>query len=150
MATNRDFKDLFFELSNAGADFLVVGGHAVMFYTVPRFTKDLDIWVRPTATNAQRVYSALLRFGAPMADLGVADLAVPGTIFQIGVAPNRVDILTSIDAVEFDDAWARRTPSTYDGVPIAMIGLDDLMTNKRAVGRDQDLVDAKLLERTRR
>jgi hypothetical protein len=88
MATNPDFRDLLSELSSEGAEFLVVGAHAVMFYTVPRYTKDLDLWVRPTLENAERVHRALVRFGAPMSDLTAADLARPGTIFQIGIAPN--------------------------------------------------------------
>ena len=91
-----------------GAEFLIVGAHAVMFHTVPRYTKDLDIWVRPAPENAERVYRALVRFGAPMANLTVHDLGVPGTLFQIGIAPNRVDVLTSIDGVGFEEAWNRR------------------------------------------
>ena len=106
MAANPDFKDLFSELYAAHAEFLVVGAHAVMFYTAPRYTKDLDVWVRPTAGNAARVHRALTAFGAPMSDLTNDDLARPGTIFQIGVAPNRVDILTSIEGVDFETAWA--------------------------------------------
>ena len=137
------------ELSSEGAEFLVVGAHAVMFYTVPRYTKDLDLWVRPTLENAERVHRALVRFGAPMSDLTVADLASPGTIFQIGIAPNRVDVITSIDAVDFEDAWTRRVASTYGGVSIALLSADDLLVNKRAVGRKQDLLDVELLERER-
>jgi hypothetical protein len=138
VATNHDFKDLFSALSAAGADFLLVGGHAVMFYTVPRFTKDLDIWVRPTLENARRVHAALSQYGAPMADLTIDDLAVPGTIFQIGVAPNRIDVVTAIDGVDFDGAWTRRTASTYDGIPISILSKPDLVANKRAVGRELD------------
>lgn len=85
-------------------------------------------------------------FGAPLSDLTAADLATPGTIFQIGVAPNRVDVLTSIDAVSFEDAWKRRTASTYGGVPISLLSVEDLLTNKRAVGRKQDLLDVERLE----
>lgn len=147
MATNPDFKDLLSALSVEGAEFIVVGAHAVMFYTCPRYTKDLDVWVRPTHQNAERVYRALRAFGAPMADLTVDDLAVEGTIFQIGIAPNRVDIITSIDAVTFEEAWQRRVPSTYGGVPISLLSIADLLTNKRAVGRRQDLLDIEWLER---
>jgi hypothetical protein len=146
MATNPDFRDLLSALSAEGADFIVVGAHAVMFHTSPRYTKDLDVWVRPTRANAERVHRALGVFGAPMADLTVDDLAVPGTIFQIGIAPNRVDIITSIDAVTFDEAWPRRVPSTYGGVRIALLSIDDLLTNKRAAGRKQDLLDVERLE----
>jgi hypothetical protein len=126
MATNPDFRDLLSALSVEGAEFIVVGAHAVMFYTHPRYTKDLDVWVRPTQRNAEGVYRALRAFGAPMADLTVDDLATPGTIFQIGIAPNRIDILTSIEAVTFEEAWQRRVLSTYGGVPISLLSIDDL------------------------
>jgi len=146
MATNPDFRDLLSALSAEGAEFLIVGAHAVMLYTTPRYTKDLDLWVRPTPENAARAHRALAAFGAPMADLTVDDLATPGTIFQIGIAPNRVDILTAIEAVTFEEAWARRVSSAYGGVPIALLSLEDLLTNKRAVGRRQDLLDVEKLE----
>jgi hypothetical protein len=99
-----------------------------------------------SALSAERVYRALRTFGAPLADLTPDDLATPGTIFQIGVAPNRIDLLTSIDAVSFEEAWPRRSASTYGGVPIAILSVDDLLTNKRAVGRKQDLLDVERLE----
>jgi hypothetical protein len=150
MATNPDFSDLFSALFAAGAELIVVGAHAVMFHTAPRFTKDLDIWVRPSRENAERVRRALIAFGAPVADLTVNDLSVKGTIFQIGVAPNRIDVLTSIDAVEFEDAYPRSVPSTYGGVPVRMLSVEDLLANKRAVGRKQDEIDVENLERARR
>jgi hypothetical protein len=93
MGINRDFRDLLSELSDLEARFLVVGAHAVIFHTTPRYTKDLDIWVEPAPENASRVYEALARFGAPLDDLTVADLSTPGTIFQIGVEPNRIGVL---------------------------------------------------------
>ena len=150
MATNPDFKDLFSALCAEDAEFLVVGAHAVMLFTAPRYTKDLDVWVRPSAANATCVHRALTTFGAPMADLTVDDLAVEGTIFQIGIAPNRIDVLTSIEAVSFVDAWKRRVPSTYGDVPIHVLSIEDLLTNKRAVGRPQDLLDVENLERRER
>ena len=146
MAANPDFKDLFVALCDQQADFIVVGAHAVMIFTEPRYTKDLDVWIRPSSDNAARAYRALLAFGAPMADLTEADLATPGVIFQIGVPPNRIDIITAIDGVAFDDAWPRRVKSTYDGVPIAILALLDLIQNKRAAGRKQDLLDLEQLE----
>ena len=149
MATNPDFEDLFRALCDQGAEFIVVGGHAVMFYTEPRFTKDMDIWVRPSMENAGCVYEALVHFGAPMADLEVSDLATEGTIFQLGVAPNRIDIVTRIEAVDFDEAWQNRQQSTYGGVPISLLGYDELLRNKRAVGRLQDQIDVEKLERAR-
>lgn len=146
MASNPDFKDLFSALSVAGARFIVVGAHAVMSYTAPRYTKDLDVWVDPTEENAGRVHAALLAFGAPMSDLAVQDLAVPGTILQIGVEPNRIDIITSIEGVEFTGAWERRAHSSYDGIPIGILGISDLLANKRLVNRDQDRIDVRNLE----
>ncbi len=146
MASNRDFKDLFSALSAADARFLVVGAHAVMLYTAPRYTKDLDVWVEPTRENAERVHAALIAFGAPMSDLTVEDLAEVGTIFQMGVEPNRIDVVTSIDGVEFPGAWDRSTSSTYDGVFIRLLGIADLLANKKLVNRDQDRIDVARLE----
>ena|SRR5450432_1445953 len=117
-----------------------------MRYTAPRYTKDLHVWVEPTPENARRVHAALIAFGAPMSDLGMDDLAVAGTIFQIGVEPNRIDVITSIDGVEFAGAWDRSTQSTYDGIPIQILGISDLLTNKRLVNRDQDRIDVAKLE----
>jgi hypothetical protein len=146
MATNPDFKDLFAALFDAQADFIVVGAHAVMVYTEPRYTKDLDVWVRPTPENAARVFRALEAFGAPLADLRVEDLATEGVVFQIGVAPNRIDILTAIDGVAFEEAWTRRGRSNYAGIPISLLSQDHLIRNKRAAGRPQDLLDLAKLE----
>jgi len=148
--TNPDFSDLFSELSAAGADFIVVGAHAVMFYAAPRYTKDLDIWVRPSRENAERVYRALAAFGAPLDELAVDDLAVEGTVFQLGMAPNRIDVVTSITGVDFAGAWQRKVATTYGQVPIHVLAIDDLMVNKRAVGRRQDLIDLEHLERARK
>ena len=133
MAVNPDFRDLFHALSAAEASFLVVGAHAVMYFTEPRYTKDLDIWVRPDAANAVKVWGALAAFGAPLHDLTVEDLSRQGTIFQIGIAPNRIDILTSIDGVQFDEAWPRRVHSSYGDVPIALLSILTTMPVRRQV-----------------
>ena len=149
MPVNPDFKDLFFELSVAEARFLVVGAHAVIYYTAPRYTKDLDIWIDPTLKNASRVYGALSRFGAPMETLEVEDLATPGTIFQIGVEPNRIDVITAIEGLVFGEAWEHGVHSTYGEIPIVLLSLNDLLVNKRSVGRPQDLLDVDALERAK-
>src|ERR1700733_6556647 len=141
MGTNPDFSDLLSALNAAGAEFLVVGAHAVMVYTSPRYTKDLDIWTRPSRENARRVRAALQAFGAPLADLSEEDLATEGTIFQIGVAPNRIDVITTVDALDFAACFARATRTSYGGVPIRVLAKDDLLINKKAVGRPQDIVD---------
>lgn len=145
MPTNPDFRDLLSELNAAGAEFLVVAAHAVMFFTEPRFTKDLDIWVGCDRRNAVRVHRALETFGAPLTDLSVDDLSVEGTIFQIGVPPNRIDVLTSIAALDFPSAHLRAVATSYGGVPIWILSAEDLITNKRAVGRKQDEIDVEKL-----
>jgi hypothetical protein len=147
VATNPDFRDLFVALSDAGAEYLVVGAHAVMFYTEPRSTKDIDVWVRPDADNGARVYRALAAFGAPLYDVTPDDFSVPGTIFQIGVAPNRIDVITSIDAVDFEEAWSTRVATAYGGAPIHLLSRDLLLRNKKAVNRLQDQLDVERLER---
>lgn len=148
MAINPDFSDLFAELNAAGARYLLVDGYALAIHAQPRFTKDLDVWVDPDAANAVRVHAALTSFGAPMSSLTAADLESPGLIFQIGIPPNRIDILTTIDGVEFHDAWSLRLATTYGDQPIAVIAKADLVRNKRATGRAQDALDAENLERS--
>jgi hypothetical protein len=147
MQVNPDFRDLFAELNAAGAEYLLVGGYALAVHAAPRFTKDLDVWVDPRTENAARVRAALERFGAPLQDLTESDLATPGIVFQIGVPPNRIDVLTAIDGVSFHEAWPERIETTYGGERVPVIGRRHLIQNKRASGRPQDLVDADLLER---
>ena len=143
---NRDFVEILSALCAAGAEFLIIGAHALAAHGIPRATGDLDIWVRPTPSNAERVLIALRNFGAPLFDLTAADLARADTVFQIGIVPCRIDILTSISGVEFDEAWTRRMSIEVEGLPVACIGRADLMTNKRAAGRPQDLADVARLE----
>lgn len=104
MATNRDFRDLFCELNRGSVRYLVVGGYAVAFHGRPRYTKDLDVWVDPDPANATRVWAALAAFGAPLREVPPAGFATPGRVFQIGVAPDRIDIINRIDGVEFPEA----------------------------------------------
>jgi hypothetical protein len=127
-------------------EFLVVGAYALAAYGFPRATGDMDIWIRCCEENAQRVWRALQRFGAPLQNLMLKDLYAPDTVFQIGVAPCRIDILTSIDAVTFEDAWPHRQPVEVEGQRFAVIGRDHLVQNKKAVGRPQDLADIARLQ----
>jgi hypothetical protein len=143
---NPDFSDMLSALSAEGVEYLLVGAYAMAVHGVPRATSALDVWVRPSPENAGRVFKALARFGAPLSELTVSDLAKPGTVFQIGVAPHRVDVLTAIDGVSFDDAWPRRATTRVSGLEIPVIGRDDLIRNKRATGRPRDLADADRLE----
>ena len=147
MAINPDFRDLFAALNDAGARYLLVGGYALAVHSVPRFTKDLDVWTDPNPENAGRILEALRHFGAPTTSLEEVDLAHAGTVFQIGVAPNRIDVITAIDGVLFSDAWPARVKARYGDQTIGVIGRAHLIANKRATGRPQDLLDAESLER---
>jgi len=133
-------------LSDAGADYLVVGAHALAAHGHPRATGELDIWVRPTKANAGRVWQAIERFGAPRRNLRCEDFCTPDTVFQIGVEPNRIDILTSIDGVDFDEAWLDRRPTTIAEISFHVLGREQLLKNKRASGRPKDLADVACLE----
>ena len=146
MPINPDFRDLFAALNAANARYLLVGGYAVAFHAQPRFTKDLDVWTEPEAANAARVHQALREFGAPLQQLTTSDLERKGTIFQIGVPPNRIDIVTAIDGVEFSEAWPDHSETTYGGQVVPVIGRRHLIRNKRATGRPQDLLDLEMLE----
>ena|SRR5438034_7820521 len=143
---NRDFVEMLSELFAANVDFIVVGAHALAAHGVPRATGDLDIWVRPSPDNAQRVLEALGRFGAPLFDLTVADLCRSDTVFQIGQPPARIDILSGISGVDFDEAWAKRMTVSIGGLDVALLSRDDFIANKRAAGRAKDLADLALLE----
>jgi len=147
---NRDFKDLFSALNAAEVRYLVVGAYAVTFHARPRFTQDLDVWIDPESANAGRAWKALAAFGAPMRDVSAADLSQPGLVVQIGVAPNRIDILTQIEGVEFAAAWERRSVGTYGVCPIHVLSRADLIANKRLLGRPQDLLDVQALEEAQR
>ncbi len=143
---NRDFRDLLSALNDQGAEYLVVGAHALAAHGHVRATKDLDVWVRPVSENAARVLAALESFGAPLHDLTRADLVKPGIVFQIGVPPVRIDLLTSIDGVAFEEAWKERLRTHFAGVGVGVLSRAHLIRNKRASGRLQDLADVERLE----
>jgi hypothetical protein len=146
MPGNPDFSDLFSALNAEAVEYLVAGAHAVIYHTAPRYTKDLDVWVNPVPENAARVWRALARFGAPLQDVTEASFTDRELVYQIGIAPNRIDILMGIAGVEFCDAWADRVPTRYDGIPIYVMGRRSLLAAKKAAGRPQDLLDAAQLE----
>jgi len=131
------FRDLFSAFSAGEVRFLVVGAYAVIFHSVPRYTKDLDVWVEPTRPNATRAFQALARFGAPLEGVSVDDLCRPQTVIQIGLEPNRIDVMTDVAGIPFELAWSRRATSSYGGVPIAILGREDLIAAKRAAGSDE-------------
>jgi hypothetical protein len=144
---NPDFAEILSELIAAGAEFLVVGAFAVAAHGNPRATGDIDIWVRPTRANAEKVLRALRAFGAPLFGLSIDDLVDEQTVFQIGVAPVRIDILAGIDGVEFEDAWPRRVEASLGGARVPVLSLHDLAANKRVAGRPKDLADLAWIEK---
>jgi hypothetical protein len=143
---NRDFVDLLRALSDAEARFLVVGAFAVGRYARPRATGDLDLWIDRSPENAASVLRALRAFGAPLGELAQADLERPDVVFQMGVVPGRVDLLTSLTGVEFASAWDDRQPGELGGIRVPFISREDLIRNKRALGRPRDLADVAELE----
>jgi hypothetical protein len=143
---NRDFVEMLAALSDAEADYLVVGAHALAAHGIPRATGDLDIWIRASPDNARRVWSALERFGAPLDELKPDDLSSPDVVFQIGVSPNRIDLLTSITAVSFEEAWPNRIHVRIGDRDVPTIGKEDFLRNKRSVGRPRDMADVADLE----
>jgi len=147
---NSDFRDLLILLVDNRAEFVVVGAYAVAFHGAPRASGDIDLFVRPSPENAERVYDALTRFGAPLMSAGVvaADFAGPGAVYQIGLPPRRIDILTEISGVTFDEVWASRTTAEVEGRPVSFIGRDALLKNKEASGRPKDAADISRLRRT--
>jgi predicted nucleotidyltransferase len=142
----QDLREFVALLLSRGVDLVVVGGHAVAFHGYPRLTDDLDLLVRPTRENGQRVVDALTEFGFGSIDLTADDFTAPDRVIQLGRAPNRVDLLTQIYGVTVDEIWANRVPADLDGLRIMMIGRDALIRNKRATGRAQDIADAEKLE----
>jgi len=149
MILNEDYRDILHALNGEKADFLLVGAYAMAAHGYPRATMDIDIWVRPSPANAASVLNALECFGAPLHDLTKEDLQKDDTVFQIGVAPRRIDIITGASGLEFEEALSRSVELNVDGIPIRVLSVDDLIMNKRASGRDKDLTDVEMLESPR-
>jgi hypothetical protein len=145
MDLNSDLIDLLRALNAEGAEYLIVGGYAFAVHGRARATKDFDVFVGTDPVNAPKVWRALKKFGAPLEELSAEDLTNPGTFFIMGRAPNQIDIITTIDGVGFEQAWANRFESTYAGIPIWYIGRSDLIKNKEAAGRPQDRLDVDYL-----
>ncbi len=143
---NPDFYDMLSAFTAEGVEYMVVGAQALAVHGVPRATGDLDLWVRATPDNACRVLAALRRFGAPLDQVSEADFASEDVVFQIGVAPRRIDLVTSIDGVGFEEAVSRQTTTVVQDLQIPVLGRVDLIANKRTVGRPKDLADISALE----
>lgn len=153
MEINADFRDLLRVFDESGVRYLVVGAQAVGLYAEPRFTKDLDVWVDPTAANARLVWEALRRFGAPLRDVSLEDFQDPRLVYQIGVEPHRIDVLMGLPRIRFSTAWRRRRVFKLGGISVNVLSSADLIRSKRLAGRPQDLLDVSLLKeagRTRR
>lgn len=145
---NSDFSDLLQALNNETVEYLVVGGYAVGKYTEPRYTKDIDIWINCSPDNAERVFEALTKFGAPLSNVTLNDFMNPDLFFQIGIEPARIDILMGIDGLNFTECWDRRSEASWDNIKTNFISIEDLITNKELVARSQDLIDAENLRKT--
>ena len=144
----KDFEELFAFFESHSVKAVIVGAHAVAFHAKPRYTKDLDLLLEPSEENARRALLALTDFGFGSMGIAVADLANPGRVLQLGQPPNRIDLLTSIDGVTFEEVWQGRVPGSYGAASVAYIGRRELIRNKRAAGRPQDLADLSWLEQT--
>jgi predicted nucleotidyltransferase len=140
-----DLREFIALLNSHGAEYLIVGGHAVAYHGHPRFTGDIDFLVRTTELNVRRLLAVLEEFGFGSVGISERDLLQPGRVIQLGQPPNRIDLLTSISGVTFDAAWETRVETTIDDQTVQIIGWDDLLTNKRASGRQKDLTDLEKL-----
>ena len=146
MKINSDFRDLLQSFNAAGVRYLIVGGYAVMVHTEPRYTKDLDVWIEPTASNAQALLIALADFGAPTRDVTPKDFTEPDVFFQIGVEPVRIDIMTSVAGLEFESTWTRRVSVDFGSVTSQVPCREDVIKSKIAAGRVRDRADVRNLE----
>jgi hypothetical protein len=143
---NEDYKDMLQTLLDNEVKFLIVGAYALAAYGYPRATGDLDIWVQASARNSKKILSSITSFGAPTSGLTEKTFMEKGIIFQIGVAPRRIDLITHIDGVDFNDGYSSRKTIVMEGLNIPFIAKKNLIQNKKSTGRDKDLVDVKHLE----
>jgi hypothetical protein len=147
MAVPKDLKEFIESLNSHGAEYIVVGAHALAFHGRPRYTGDIDLWLRPTPENAARIEQVLVQFSFSSLGLKAADFLCPERIVQLGIAPNRIDLLTSLTGVTFDEAWNQRVLGELGGIPVAFLSRQMLIRNKRATGRTQDTADVEALEK---
>ncbi len=145
---NEDYKEMLQLLKSNEVKFLVVGAYAMGAYGYPRATGDMDIWIMASGENSRKVFHVLKEFGAPLAEINEDTFITKDIIFQIGVAPRRIDIITSIDGVEFEQAWQRKVEVDIDGLSVPFISKSDLIKNKDSTGRDKDRLDARNLRAT--
>lgn len=146
MPVNQDYKDLFKILYEEKVEYLIVGAHAVIFYTEPRYTRDIDLWVNPAKENVNKLWSALIKFGAPLVDIKKEEFLDQDLIYQIGIEPNRIDIIMGMEHIPFSDVYPKKSKSFYDGVPINIISRSDLIKTKENTGRKKDELDIESLK----
>ena len=150
MMLNNDYSDMLHALADEKVKFLLVGAYAMATHGYPRATMDIDLWVMASPDNADAVLRAVKRFGAPLHDVTSADLQKDDTVFQIGVAPRRIDLLTGVSGLTFEEAFAHSIEAIVDGISLHVLSLDDLIRNKKASGRTKDLADVEMLESLRK
>ncbi len=150
MLLSKDLREFIKCLNSNGVDYLVVGALAVSWHGFPRYSADIDLFLRASPQNADRILTALREFGFGNLSLTVNDLLTPAQVIQLGYEPNRIDLLTSISGVDFEDAWQSRVGGHLDGIPVHFIGLDALLRNKEASGRGKDRIDAEELRKAQR
>ena len=143
---NEDYRDMLHALSDEKVKFILVDAYALAAHGYPRATMDIDIWVMPSPENADAVLRALRRFGAPLQNLTKEDLEKDGTVFQIGVAPRRIDIITAATGLQFEETYRNSISINIEAVEVHIPSINDLIRNKRATGRTKDLADAETLE----
>jgi hypothetical protein len=146
MAVPKDLREFIESLNSHGVEYLIVGAHALAFHGFPRYTGDVDVLLRPTPENASRMEQVLIAFSFASLGLKAADFLHAGRVVQLGMAPNRIDLLTSLTGVTFEEAWDRRVRGDLDGVPVVFLSRETLIKNKRATGRTQDAADVEKLE----
>ena len=147
MKLQSDLREFIGLLNSNAVEYLVVGGHAVALHGYPRYTGDIDFWVRPSKENARAILAVLSAFGFESEGLKIEDFLIEGRVIQLGNPPNRIDLLTSVSGVGFEEAWATRVEALLDGLPIALVSREILVRNKRATGRAKDLADVEQLEK---
>jgi hypothetical protein len=146
---NQDYKDILLCLNRQEVEYLLIGAYAMAAHGYPRATGDIDIWINSDTENAVKVFRALAEFGAPMSNISTADISYKGNVIQIGVAPCRVDIITSIDGVEFNQAWKNKKSILVDDINVFIISLEDLILNKTNTNREKDKIDVAELVKLR-
>lgn len=147
MILNEDYRDILLALSTEQVEFILVGAYALAAHGYPRATMDIDIWVMPSSENAEAVFRALKRFGSPLHDLDIQDFKNDDTVFQIGVAPRRIDLLTGATGLDFLSAAKNAVTRQVDGIDLKVLSIEDLIVNKLATGRPKDQIDADELKK---